>query len=111
MKIYISGSNLSFLTKKKEVLEKRDILKENNHSVVLGCELKNKFLKMYRREPTPEELKSFKREILSECEGIMFLSSWQKDSEVKQDHNYAVEHNLVIFEVFRQVSSWGKSEN
>ena len=74
MKIYISGSNLSFLTKKKEVLEKRDILKENNHSVVLGCELKNKFLEMYRREPTPEELKSFKREILSECEGIMFLS-------------------------------------
>ena len=111
MKIYISGSNISFLTKKKEVLEKRNILKENNHSVILGCELKKLFLKMYRREPTPEELKSFKREILSECEGIMFLSSWQKDSEVKQDHNYAVEHNLVIFQVFRQVSSWGKSEN
>lgn len=107
MNIYISGDKQNLLGN-NAVYEKSVILREQGHTPINSLNLRSKFKRLNGRLPSREELEAYRLEVLSDCGGIIFLQNWETSPETQRDYEYAVSHNLVIFEVNRLSSEWGR---
>ena len=105
MNVYISGDRQHF-TKGNALYDKCEILREQGHTPINSLNLRFKFKRINGRFPNDEELESYRKEVLSECEGIIFLQNWEESQTTQRDYEYAVEHNLVVFEIYRLNPNW-----
>ena len=104
MNVFISG-NRQFVGK-NAIYEKCEILREMGHHPVTSFNLASRFLRLNGRYPTEQELSEERLEALSTCGGILFIQNKEKNEEAKSDYEYAKEHNLVIFDIFRLSPFW-----
>ena len=104
MNVYISGSRQ--FSKKGEVYDKSEILRETGYHPVTISSLVSRFKALHGRQPSESELFEEKLEALSNCGGNLFLQNKNFSPEIKYDYEYAKEHNLVVFDIFRLSPYW-----